>query len=45
MVIEIKRVMNPFSIIIGLDAEKYMSVADIKAMDRWTKMGGIYFQK
>ena len=41
LVEEIKRVMSPFAIIIGLDAQKYMGIADV-SMDT---LGGVYIRK
>ena len=41
LVLEIRRVANPFSIIIGLDAEKYVGAPDIEAAGA----GGVYFNK
>lgn len=41
LVQEINRVANPFSIVVGLDAEKYMGAPDISVAGR----GGVYFLK
>ncbi len=45
LVIEIKRVMNPFSIIIGLDSEKYIGNADINLSNELNNLGGVYLEK
>ncbi|MEK6886366.1 MAG: hypothetical protein AABW88_00890 [Nanoarchaeota archaeon] len=48
---EIRRVMNPFSIIFGSEAEKYLGKANVPAMpdclesSPWPKYGGIYCRK
>lgn len=42
---EIKRVINPFGIIIGLNAKEYMGVPDVLAFTHWDKVGGVYFPK
>ena len=42
LVEEIIRVTNPFSIIFGLDAEKYMGAPKIPAIDCEARYGGVY---
>jgi len=40
---EVKRVMMPFSIIIGSEAKKYLGKPDI--FYEWDRFGGVYFRK
>jgi len=40
---EIRRVINPFGIIIGGNVSKYMGEPDIPAIDSDTELGGVYF--
>jgi len=45
LVNEIKRVTNPFSIIVGNSAQKYMGNPDIPTSSDWLKSGGVYLRK
>lgn len=42
LVKEIRRVMNPFGIIIGNNAEKYLGEPDVSAILSCSKIGGVY---
>ena len=45
LVEEIWRVMNPFGIIFGRDAQKYMGEPNIPVIDYYPIAGGIYFPR
>lgn len=42
---EIKRVMNPFGLIVGTSAAKYMGEPDVPAIRSDPRYGGVYFRK